>query len=48
MITLLILSQLSVAYVIAVLLHILIMNVSNNFGMLLMILFGGIKITVLE
>jgi hypothetical protein len=40
MITLLILSQLSVTYVIAVLLHILIMNVPNNFGMLLMILFG--------
>jgi hypothetical protein len=43
MIALLVLSPLSVAYVIAAILHILIMNVPNNFGMLLMILF-----TVLE
>jgi hypothetical protein len=40
MIALLVLSPLSVAYVHAVLLHILIMNVLNNFCMLLMILFG--------
>jgi hypothetical protein len=41
MIALLILSPLSVAYVLAFLLHILILNVLNNFYMLLMILFGA-------
>jgi hypothetical protein len=40
MIALLILSPLSVAYVLIVLLHILIMSVLNNFCMLLIILFG--------
>jgi hypothetical protein len=40
MIALLILSPLSVAYVLTVLLHILIMSVLNNFCMLLIILFG--------
>jgi hypothetical protein len=43
MIVLLILSLLSVAYVLAVLLHILIMNVPNNICMLLMILFRAHK-----
>jgi hypothetical protein len=41
MIAFLVLSPLSVDYVLAVLLHILIMNMSNNFCMLLMILFGA-------
>jgi hypothetical protein len=39
MIVLLVLSPLSVAYVLTVLLHILIMNALNNFCMLLLILF---------
>jgi hypothetical protein len=40
MIVLLVLSPLSVAYVLAVLLHIMITNVPNNSCMLFMILFG--------
>jgi hypothetical protein len=40
MITLLVLSALSVAYVLVVLLLILTMNVLNNYFMLLMIMFG--------
>jgi hypothetical protein len=44
MIALLVSSPLSVAYVLAVLLHILIMNVPNSFCMLLMILFGVQKL----
>jgi hypothetical protein len=41
MIAFLVLSPLLVDYVLAVLLHILIMNMPNNFCMLLMILFGA-------
>jgi hypothetical protein len=48
MIALLALSRLLAAYVHVVLLLILIMNVLNNYCMLLMILFGGMKITALE
>jgi hypothetical protein len=42
------LSPLSVAYVLVLLLPILTMNVLNNFCMLLMIMFRGMKITALE
>jgi hypothetical protein len=48
MIVLLGLSPLLVAYVLVFLLHILIMNVLNNYCMLFIIIFGGMKITVLE
>jgi hypothetical protein len=48
MIALLALSRLLAAYVLMVLLHILIMNMLNNCCMLLMVLFGGMKITALE
>jgi hypothetical protein len=48
MIALLALSRLLVAYVHVTLLLILIMNVLNNCCILLMILFGGMKITALE
>jgi hypothetical protein len=48
MIGLLGLSPLLVAYVLVILLHILIMNMLNNCCMLLMIMFGGMKITALE
>jgi hypothetical protein len=41
MVALLVLSPLSVAYILTVLLHILVMNVPNNLCMLLMILFGA-------
>jgi hypothetical protein len=42
------LSLLSVAYVLVVPLLILTMNMLNNYCMLLMIMFGGMKITALE
>jgi hypothetical protein len=42
------LSLLSVAYVLVVPLLILTMNMLNNYCMLLMIMFGGLKITALE
>jgi hypothetical protein len=48
MIALLDLCLLLVAYVLVVLLHILTVNVLNNYCMLLMILFRGMKITLLE
>jgi hypothetical protein len=48
MTTLLDLSPLSVTYILVVLLLILTMNMPNSCFMLWMIMFGGIKITVLE
>jgi hypothetical protein len=48
MTSLLDLSLLSVAYVLVVPLLILTMNMLNNYCMLLMIMFGGLKITALE
>jgi hypothetical protein len=44
MIALLVLSPLSVAYVLVVLLLIRTMNVLNNFSMRLMILYGALKL----